>query len=515
MEQIKEAKAFIKKAIKRQPNEPSLYNSLGNLLSRQNKLDEALNAYQTAIELNPQYPGAFNNLGNIYIKLNKPTEAIAAYQQAIKIDDLYPDAHFNLARIFMAQGKTTEAKTHAEKVLTITAKHAGALGLLGTLELGLENHSRAIKLLQKRIMLQPSNAEAYKALASAYLQAKDYKNTINTIHQALQLEPKLSEGHQIMATAYLMDENREKALMHFMQQIEQEPNVESLYNIGVILSDQQRINDAISYFQRALQMDPNHLSSHLNIAALYLNKQKINDAIKHYSVVQQKDPNNREVEHILHALKQDEIPESAPAEYLQNLFNQYAPSYDKHLQTILDCQVPKQLYELVFNYANPEDHSMKILDLGCGTGLCGELFQPLAKEMIGVDVSPAMLEIAQQKNLYNELLPETIQEALPKYHQLDLIIASDVFPYIGDLTETFKAANHALRTDGLFSFSIEKTLTDNSYQLQKNIRYAHNPKYIQQTAKACGFELIMENNSILRKQRDICVEGYIYLLKKT
>ena len=35
---------------------------------------------------------------------------------------------------------------------------------------------------------------------------------------------------------------------------------------------------------------------------------------------------------------------------------------------------------------------LDVLDLGCGTGLCGPLLRPYARALAGVDLSPQMLE---------------------------------------------------------------------------------------------------------------------------
>ena len=39
----------------------------------------------------------------------------------------------------------------------------------------------------------------------------------------------------------------------------------------------------------------------------------------------------------------------------------------------------------------------RILDLGCGTGLCGPLFKPMASTLIGIDLSEKMIAQAAQK----------------------------------------------------------------------------------------------------------------------
>lgn len=54
----------------------------------------------------------------------------------------------------------------------------------------------------------------------------------------------------------------------------------------------------------------------------------------------------------------------------------------------------------VLSYLN---ESLDILDLGCGTGLIGSWFKDYARKLVGVDVSPTMLDMATKKGCYHEL----------------------------------------------------------------------------------------------------------------
>lgn len=54
----------------------------------------------------------------------------------------------------------------------------------------------------------------------------------------------------------------------------------------------------------------------------------------------------------------------------------------------------------VLSYLNG---SLDILDLGCGTGLIGSWFKDYARKLVGVDVSPTMLDMATKKGCYHEL----------------------------------------------------------------------------------------------------------------
>ena len=80
---------------------------------------------------------------------------------------------------------------------------------------------------------------------------------------------------------------------------------------------------------------------------------------------------------------------------------------------------------------------MPILDLGCGTGLAGAAFRPLAARLDGVDLSPAMIEKARAQDTSMTIsIVADLETALsapgPAY---DLILAADTLVYLGDLSQ--------------------------------------------------------------------------------
>ena len=60
----------------------------------------------------------------------------------------------------------------------------------------------------------------------------------------------------------------------------------------------------------------------------------------------------------------------------------------------------QQVLDAVQEYTNAKP--VKILDAGCGTGLCGPLLKPWARRLVGVDLSGGMLEKARALQLYDE-----------------------------------------------------------------------------------------------------------------
>src|SRR6201996_6907086 len=86
--------------------------------------------------------------------------------------------------------------------------------------------------------------------------------------------------------------------------------------------------------------------------------------------------------------------------YVRRLFDQYAGRYDVSLIERLRYRGPALLLEAVQSWteaAGGTMHFASALDLGCGTGLGGAAFRQFVDQLVGIDLSPAMIEQAKSK----------------------------------------------------------------------------------------------------------------------
>lgn len=202
----------------------------------------------------------------------------------------------------------------------------------------------------------------------------------------------------------------------------------------------------------------------------------------------------------------------APRRYIRALFNEYAEEFDDHLLTGLSYNAPNLLRGIVGQ--RDQGTAPVVLDLGCGTGICGPLFAPFASELIGVDLSVEMLDHARRKGCYDQLIEADIIDFLKLYEdKFDICLAADVLVYFGDLRETFATLRRALVDGGLFAFTVEAADCDN-WDLKKTGRYAHSKKYLERIAQWAGFEIVETNYEMLRMHEDAPVAGHVWLLRK-
>ena len=343
---------------------------------------------------------------------------------------------------------------------------------------------------------------------------RDYENAKSQFEKVLMLDHTHREVNQYLANTLLEFSEHEKAMHYYFRQLEKNPYFETYYNLGVLLMMKERLREALLYFDRATLLEPNDIATLLNRGNIYLKQNELPLAMECYEKANQLKPNDAEITHILSALKQDSVANKAPDDFISHLFDQYAPYYDVHLTDRLEYDVPKKMLSVIqCETPHFSEQKNKIVDIGCGTGLCGAIFKPFAKNLIGIDLSEQMLALAREKSLYDELIQEDIEVALEKFSGVDLIVSGDVFAYIGELETTFKNAFNALVDHGLFIFTVEKTY-EPTFILQPSIRYAHSKNYLESLIQRTGFELLRLDNLQLRKQKNAWIEGYLVLTRK-
>src|SRR6185312_6133226 len=176
--------------------------------------------------------------------------------------------------------------------------------------------------------------------------------------------------------------------------------------------------------------------------------------------------------------------------YVRNLFDKYAGRFDHELVETLGYNAPALLRGALDRIAGDGRRYARALDLGCGTGLMGEAIRGRVSELIGVDLSPNMIEAAKRKNIYDRLIASDLIECLlAETAPFDLIPAADVFVYLPDLNPIFKAAAEKLSASGLIAFTVE-THDGEGAILRDTLRFAHGERHLRAAAESAGLKVL-------------------------
>jgi predicted TPR repeat methyltransferase len=202
-----------------------------------------------------------------------------------------------------------------------------------------------------------------------------------------------------------------------------------------------------------------------------------------------------------------------PAGYVRTMFDQYAPYYDLSLLEGLNYRGPTLLFDAVAAACaklGRAPNFKRALDLGCGTGLAGTLFRSHVDSLVGVDLSPAMIEQARRAGCYHHLHVADVMDFLAGEHDAgaDLVIAADSLPYIADLAPLCRAAGRVLHAGGIFAFTVE-TYEGVSVVLRETLRYAHGAAHVRAALNGAGLKLLDLVEVSSRTEKGVPVPGLL------
>jgi predicted TPR repeat methyltransferase len=278
---------------------------------------------------------------------------------------------------------------------------------------------------------------------------------------------------------------------------------------GEALRASGQLPDAIAEFQRALRIDYTFADARLALGCAWLEAGEPDKALEAFSHLEEDD----EVRAKIAEAEAIKARPRSDAGYVRHLFDQFSVDYDQRMIGQLTYRAPQILRELADLVMAGRD-GISILDLGCGTGLSGAAFADLASRLDGVDLSPAMIEKARARNIYDSLIVGDIETQLSRSGSYDLILAADTLVYLGDLQAVFAGALQNLRPEGLFLFTVEKKAGE-GFELGPKRRWRHAEDYLQALAAETGFDVVGLVTCAPRSEANVPVEGLAVALSRT
>ena len=268
--------------------------------------------------------------------------------------------------------------------------------------------------------------------------------------------------------------------------------------IGRTLQHLGRPLDALAAYEQALELNPRLGAAWTQRGHLLRQAGRLADASVCFNNAIGCGEDVESHLYFLGALGLGALPDEAPRQFVRGLFDEYADNFDAELVQTLRYRGPAQVCEPL-SVLHPEQFE-SALDLGCGSGLAAPLLRPLARRLAGVDLSPRMIERAAATRLYDDLLVADLvahlQQSVARH---DLVVACDVFIYLGNLAPVFEGVARVLVPGGLFAFTVEEAAADIDYDLLPTLRFAHSELYLRELAQAHALRVARCEHVALRE----------------
>jgi predicted TPR repeat methyltransferase len=287
----------------------------------------------------------------------------------------------------------------------------------------------------------------------------------------------------------------------------------SLSDLSTHLRDHGKVQPAYLCARRVVELAPDDADAWCAVAELAHIVGQREQARLAYEKYLQSNPDDAEVRHILTALRDEAPPARVPDECIQQLYRKFSAFYEANMMDTLGYQAPERLSALLKTVLG-ERSGLRVLDLGCGTGLSGFRLKPWAAHLTGVDLSPEMVEQARARAIYDRLeVAELTSWLAQDQNYYDLIVACDTLIYFGDLAPVVKAVQKRLKEEGVLAFSVERG--DRApYRLTDSGRYVHHEDHIAGTAKEAEMRLVAIKEDFIRMEYGNEVTGLFTALQK-
>ncbi|TWA87356.1 putative TPR repeat methyltransferase [Azospirillum brasilense] len=375
------------------------------------------------------------------------------------------------------------------------------------------------------------------ALAEALRTAGRFEEAVATGRVLTAERPDSATARLGLARALAASGRRDAALEEYREAVALRPgDREAALELAALLVEAGDALGAVELLQPLSRRDPEDADLHAAIGRAWIALQEPAKALTALRRAEHLDPDGRLGCAALISALEGGAGEDLSAAYVRALFDRYADRFDQDLVGKLGYSAPALLREAVDRLgpasepraseprasepgaSEPGAPGLRVLDLGCGTGLAGVAFRPLAAYLAGVDLAPRMVEKARARALYDELAVGDVVAALaPAPGSWDLLVAADVLVYLGNLTALFDGAAKALRPAGRFAATVERLEGDAAgagHALGPSRRYAHTEAYLRETAAAAGLTVRLMEPCSPRREKGVGVPGLLFILEK-
>lgn len=484
---------------------------------------KALEIYQLLFQGSPKNESYAIACGICNDSIGNKTQAAEYYMEALRINRKSEAALLNLSTTYYELKDFEKCEDYARKVLSLNPQNFSAWQNLANIAFCKTEYEAALQYYQEMYKYNSNSYIAMINIANTYYCLGKYVLALEFAKKSLQRHPSSVSAHILAANSLNAMGKYEKAIDMYSRAFELDENNIDLFNslseTYHYLSDWE---NCLLFAWRFIKNSGEVTSAaQLNFGYLLYEcfSEKSKDLAQKYAAKWLKFyPDDKIVQHMASALTNGNALQASDAEFIKETFNSFAPEFEKTLAD-LEYQAPELIRKaLSQNLKTSIFTKYHILDLGCGTGLCGEKIKKFAsmRGLIGVDLSEKMLEIAKSKKIYAELVCDDLCHYMENSEYFfNVIVASDVLTYFGDLTKTFVRVARSLTPDGLFVFTFsENEINKNDFFMAPSGRFVHAPVYVERVLKSAGLKLISSERHILRNEAEIPVYGYVTVARK-
>ncbi len=249
---------------------------LGNIYYEQGKYDEAAKQYREALDKAPENGALLFNLATALMKRGDEMSAMDYFKRAgaaDRIGDVAYRAYGQLGAMYIDRMAFDEAEKYLKMAVSVRPADATNHYNLGIAYLRQNKREEAVAELRKAEELGEQNAALMQNLGEAYVSLKDYDRGLAVFGKLRGMNSRNTKILSRLGEIYYEKGEMDSAYESFKRITELEPTTENAriayLNMGNILDDTERYEEAIEAYQKALSISPKDDEALYNLGVTY------------------------------------------------------------------------------------------------------------------------------------------------------------------------------------------------------------------------------------------------------
>jgi predicted TPR repeat methyltransferase len=405
-----------------------------------------------------------------------------------------------VAMTYHQNGHLAAAEEIYQQVLQIVPDHPDGLHYAGVVAHQQGRREDAIDLMGRSLELTPDQADWHSNIGVVLLERARFVEAAAAFRRAIAIAPGHVNAHNNLGVALRALKKTRAAERSYRKAIRLDPgHRDAHHNLGVLLYSQRRVREAVAEFCKVITLDPRHAQSLRLLALAHSVLGEMTQAVAICERWLEEEPDSPLAAHTLAACSGQNVPVRASNAYIETTFDNFAASFDSRLATLL-YRAPQMVAGMLEERALPDARCSDVLDIGCGTGLCGPLLSRYARRLVGVDLSGKMLDQARERNVYTELVKTELTAYLRSCRdEFNIIVSADTLVYFGALDDVVAAVADALQPCGTLVFTVEELEDSDAavdHCLRPHGRYNHSRRYVERVLRAAGLEPVIRESDL-------------------
>ena len=238
--------AWMASRLRKDPSDAMALYNMAAAESEDGKRSDAVKLYRRILDHNARDARTWTALGAALESNGDADGAASAYEQTLSIEPNAEDARFDLAQLEMTR----------------------------------EQYSEAEQQLRQLLKRNPQDAAAHSELGLAFLRQNKQAEARSEFEQALALDSQNALALRSLGEMAIVDGNLPEAVARLEAALQQDDNADTHEKLAMAYAQSNRLNDATSQLQRAIQLDPGDAEAHSLLAQVYGSGRHFAEAIR-------------------------------------------------------------------------------------------------------------------------------------------------------------------------------------------------------------------------------------------